>query len=44
MNMMMIEIADGLINMLVGEIEEGMDETGEVDSRGEETEENHIVK
>ena len=41
--MMMIENTDALIDMLV-EIEDGMDETGEVDSHGEEIEENHLVK
>ena len=40
----MIKIANGLIDILVEEIEDGMDETGEVDSGGEELEGNHLVK
>ena len=44
MNMMMIEITNGLIDMMMEEIEDGTGETGEVDSRGEEIEENHLVK
>ena len=42
--MMMIENADGLIDILIEEIEDGMGGTGEVDSHGEEIEENHLVK
>ncbi len=44
MNMMMIEITNGLIEMMMDEMEIVMDETGEVDSREEEIEENHLVK
>ncbi len=41
---MMIKHANGLIDILVEEIEDGMDETGDADSGGEEIEGNHLVK
>ena len=41
---MMIKIANGLIHMLVVDIEDGMDDIGEVDSIREGIEENHLGK
>ncbi len=42
--MMMIESTDALIDMQGEEIRDGMGKTGEVDSHGEEIDENRLVK